>query len=306
MWRYIITIFLSWGLSNIIAGFLLGILIVAYFIFTGNLDINAMLNYIDSYDSNIILFFIETFITISFSMIFLYISLKFIHKRDFMSLVNFSKKYDEFTGKTISWVKRIRWKQMLKGALIWLGFIVIMFIITFIMYPSGFYINFNIENFYLIIFLFILSIPIQVLFEELFFRGYLNQGLSLKIKKPIVVILISSLIFSLGHILNGGTDPISMISNVAITFIMGMIFSVATLVTNGIEWAVGAHFVNNLFAILITSSEGSLGSFETIVQSTVLTDPLIDLFFSIIAFLIFAMILFFYKKEEILNGLGIN
>lgn len=305
-WRYIITIVLSWGISNLIGGFILVFLIAAYFIFSGNLDINAMMDYIISYDSNIVLFFIMVFISFSLSLLFLFISLKFIHKRNFMSLVNFSKKYDDFSGKTINWIKRIRWGQMLRGALIWLVFLVIMLIITFVLNPSGIYINFNIENFYLIILLFILAIPIQVLFEELFFRGYLNQGLSLKIKKPIVVILISSLIFSLGHIFNGGTDLIFMISNVVLTFIMGMIFSVATLATNGIEWAVGAHFANNLFALLITSSEGSAGSFETIIQSTVQMDPLIDFFFSIAAFLVFVTILFFYKKEKILMALDIK
>jgi len=223
-----------------------------------------------------------------------------------MSLVNFSEKYDEFSGKTITWVKRIRWNLMLKGALIWLAFIIVTSLISFAMDPGNFYINFNIENLYLIILLFILAIPIQVLFEELFFRGYLNQGLSLKIKSPIIVILISSLVFSIGHIINGGLDPIFMISNIIVTFIVGMIFSIATLATNGIEWAVGAHFANNLFAFLISSSEASLGNFETIVQTKISGNPLSELIFYLIFLLVFSAILFFYKKESILKGLGIE
>jgi len=306
IWEYLLTIILSWVVSSIIAGFFLVFIITTYFISTGNIDINILLDYIDSYDSNIIVFFLMTFLTISFSVVFFFISLKFIHKRDFMSLVNFSEKYDEFSGKAITWIKRIRWGLMLKGALIWLIFLIVLLSISFILNPEIFYLNLNIENLYLIILLFILAIPIQVLFEELFFRGYLNQGLSLKIKSPIIVILISSFIFSFLHVINGGTDLIFMISNVLITFIIGMIFSVATLATNGIEWATGAHLANNFFAFLISSSEGSIGSFETIIQSTVATDPLLDLIFAIIAFSIFAVILFFYKKEKILKGLGIE
>ncbi|MBZ9570010.1 CPBP family intramembrane metalloprotease [Methanobrevibacter sp. TMH8] len=302
-WRYLITIILSWGVAEIIAGFTLGFLIASYFIASGNFDINYFINYIMDYESNINLFFIMTFFSFSFSMLFLFFSLKLIHKRDFMSLVNISKKYDEFSGKTINWIKRVRWRQIIKGALIWLVFLIVMLLISIILDPSGFNINFNIGNLYLTILLFILAIPIQVLFEELFFRGYINQGLSLKIKSPIIVILISSFVFSLGHIINGGTDPIFMVSNIVITFMMGMIFSVATLATNGIEWAVGAHLINNFFAFIISSSEGSFGSFETIIQSTNLTDPLIDFIFSVIALLIFAIILFFYKKEKILKGL---
>ena len=305
IWRYLITIALTWIVSNLIAGFLLVILIVFYFISTGNLDPIAMVDYINNFDSNAILLLSMTFIIASFSMTFLFISMKYIHKRDFFSLFNFSKKYDEFSGKAVSWTKRIRWNFMLKGALIWSIFLIVLLLIQFILSPETLYLNFNIENFYLIILLFILAIPIQVLFEELFFRGYLNQGLSLKIKNPLIIILISSFVFSLGHIINGGMDPIFMVSNVLITFIIGIIFSVATLTTNGIEWAVGAHLANNFFAFIISSSEGSLGNFETIIQSTTPIDPLWELIFSLIVFSIFAVILFFYKKEKILKALKI-
>jgi hypothetical protein len=97
-----------------------------------------------------------------------------------------------------------------------------------------------------------------------------------------------------------------MVSNVLTTFIIGMIWCVATLTTNGIEWAFGAHLINNFFAFVISSSEGSIGSFETLIQSNVPTDPFLDLIFSTIILLIFAVILFFYKKENILIGLGIK
>ena len=308
-WRYLITIVSSLGVSAFMAAFFSLFLIAIYFLFIGNSDIFAMFDYMDTYDSNIALFFIITFIEISFAMIFLFLSLKFIHKRDFMSIVNFSPKYDEFSGKAINWVKRVRWGQMLKGALIWLIFMITTLLTSFLLSPESYSINPNMENIYLIIFLFILAIPIQVLFEELVFRGYLNQGLSLKIKSPIVVILISSLIFSLLHIFNGGFNPIFMIANVFYTFILGIIFSVATLTTNGVEWATGAHFTNNLLAFLIISSEGSLGNFETIIHFTDFTDPLLGLLdFLIVALilLILLIILFFHNKEKILNGLGIE
>jgi len=300
-WRYLISIILTWIVSNFIGVFVLGFLVAVYFISIGTFDVNAMMDLINSYDYNIVFFFIMIFITISFSLIFLFISLKFIHKRDFMSIVNFSGKYDEFSGKTISWIKRIRWKLMLKGALIWLAFILVPFTIGVILEPENLIINFNIENLYLIIALFLLAIPIQVLFEELFFRGYLNQGLSLLTKKPLPIILASSIVFSIGHIFNGGADPVFMATNVIMTLFVGIILSVATLVTNGIEWAVGAHFANNFFAFLISSSEGSIGTFETIVQTKTPTDPLLDLIFSTIFFVIFMVILFFYKKDKILK-----
>ena len=300
-WRYLISIILTLLVSGIIAGFFLLLVIIVFFIYSGNFNINTINDLLLSYNSNIIFFFILTFFSISFSLIFLFISLKFIHKRDFMSLVNFSAKYDEFSRKAITLLKRIRWNLMLKGALIWLAFLLVSFLIGFIIDPGNYYLNLNINDLFLIILLFMLSIPIQVLFEELFFRGYINQALSLIIKKPIIIIIISSLLFSIGHVINGGMNPIFMVSNVLITFIGGIILSVATLATDGIEWAVGAHFANNLFAFLITSSEGSIGNFETIVQLTVQPDPFWDLIFSTAFLLVFAVILFFYKKEKIMK-----
>lgn len=75
----------------------------------------------------------------------------------------------------------------------------LMLSISYILNPGVLYFNPDLSNFALILILFFLLIPIQVLFEKLFFRGYLNQGLALKIKSPVIVILISFLIFLLGH-----------------------------------------------------------------------------------------------------------
>jgi len=242
------------------------------------------------------------FVTFLFSMAFLFMSVKFIHKRNFMSLVNVLEKYDEISGKTISWINRIRWKQISKGALIWLAFLLVMEAISYLTAPSAYSLNFSMDNFYLIIILFILAVPIQITFEELFFRGYLNQGLSLKIKSPIIIILISSIIFALGHIANGGMEPIFMIENVLFTFVFGFILSIATLVDNGIELAIGAHFINNFYAFLIHSSEGSLGSFQTLIQVNG-GNPMLDFILSILVVLIFGVALFIYKKKEIIKVL---
>ncbi|MDR2967817.1 MAG: CPBP family intramembrane metalloprotease [Methanobacteriaceae archaeon] len=155
------------------------------------------------------------------------------------------------------------------------------------------------------ILLFIIAIPIQVIFEELFFRGYLIQGLSLKIKSPILIILISSIIFSLGHIFNGGDNLIFMIQNVSITVIIGIIFCGFTLVDNGIELATGAHLANNFFTFVITSSKGNLGNFNNIIQ-TVNIDPVLDTIFMIISLLVLSFILFLYKKEDVLKALNMQ
>jgi len=303
-WRYLFTALSSWILSNVIAMPLFTFIIVFYFIFSGNFDINAILQSVDNVESNPLFLLLLIFVIFTVSTIIFLICVKFIHKKDLMTLFNTSKGKD-ISGKSISWIKRIRWNRILKGALIWLIFLSVLTLSLYLYNPNSFIINFNLEHLSMMILLFLLAIPIQVTFEELFFRGYLNQGISLKIKSPLVVILISSLIFSLGHIFNGGENIIFMIQNVSITFIVGIILCMFTLVDNGIELAIGAHLTNNFFAMIIASTEGSLGSFNTIIQ-TVDSDPMTELLFSIASLLIFAFILFLYKKEEVLKALNIK
>ncbi|MDR2967816.1 MAG: CPBP family intramembrane metalloprotease [Methanobacteriaceae archaeon] len=278
-WRYLTTTFLSWGVLIVMI-----LSFAFYFIFFG-LSIELL-----------------TFLSWSISMIVFYICVKTIHKKDVMSLVNVSKGKD-IAGKSISWIKRIRWNKFLKGALLWSIFLAITSIISYIFNPNSFIINFNIYHIAMMILLFIIVIPIQVTFGELFFRGYLLQGLSLKVKSPITIILISSLIFSLGQLI--GDSIIFMIQNVSIAFIIGIIFCGFTLVDNGIELATGAHLANSFFAFIISSSERSLGNFNTIIQS-VNIDPIIDNILTITTLLIFAFILFLYKKEDVLKALNMQ
>lgn len=302
-WRYVLTIILTWGISSIVASIPLVIMFVVYSLSTGQFSFDYLFYIMINYESNPVLLFTAIFISFTMSLLFFILSMKYIHNRNMMSVVNSSK---EEKGKKLSTLKklsnRIRWNKILKGGLLWLAFLIVIEIINYVFSPNSFIFNFNLEKLFLMIILFIIAIPIQITFEELFFRGYLNQGLSLKFKNPVIVILISSVIFSLGHIFNGGNELIFMLQNVSITFLVGMIFSVATLVDNGIEFAIGAHLTNNFFSFIIHSSEGSLGTSTTII-TTISGDPWIELIQTIIAFFIFSLILFLWKKKKVLKAL---
>ncbi|KZX14227.1 CPBP family intramembrane glutamic endopeptidase [Methanobrevibacter filiformis] len=301
-WRYLITIIVTWGIGSFIAGIIMGIILAIYLISTGNLNIEALPDVVNLLENDISLFLFSTFIQSGIMIALFTILVKYIHKRKLMSIINISDKIDAL--KSVKWIKRIRWMNILKGFVIWVAFSSILLFIDYLMDPTIFSLNTNFGNIYLILLLFIIAIPIQVTFEELFFRGYLNQGLSLIIKKPLIVILISSLFFSLGHIVNGGLDPIFMASNVLTTFVVGIILCIYTITDKGIESAVGIHLGNNFFAILISSSEGSVGNFSTLVKTTTAVDQTTSLIFTVGVYLIFLIILVLYKKEEILKYLG--
>ena len=284
-WRYLVTSLMSFGVAEFVAAFYLVIFIVFQQVLIGNY-------------SDMVVYFIIIFFSFSVFTIFLLIFLEFLHKRNVMSLVNTVEKYDVF-GRTKSWVKRIRWNRFFKGFLIWSIFMIIMEAISYIFYPEDFIFNWDLKNFLSLFLLFLIAIPIQVSFEELFFRGYLNQGLSLKIRNPMVVITISSLAFGFAHLLNG-EDAISMMFYVYFAFIVGFVWSIYTLLDNGIEWSTGAHLANNFFAFVIIGGEGSVDNFGTLFLIKG-TDPVFGIILSTLAFFGFLVALLIFKKDKILN-----
>ena len=297
LWRYLATIFISFGLGQLvgyIAFFISGSL---YFtMINGSMDVNLVnLSVTNPYASFILLFFM-----FGFSFLFLFISLRYIHKRDFMSLVNASNEYDKLSKKGTSIINRIRWRKVLRGFLIWTIFMLLVLAVYYVIAPSTFQISFDLSILWLLL-LFLLAIPIQVTFEELFFRGYISQGLSLKIKSPLVVIILSSLIFGLFHVINGGLVPIYIIQNLVMTFLIGFIFCIVTVIDNGIEWAVGAHLANNFHAMIVSSSKasGSAGS-GTLIQS-IGFDPMLEFAIGAILLVIFIIALYCYRKSDILK-----
>lgn len=285
-WRYVLTSVMCFGVSEFVAVFYLIIFIVFQQLFIGDNN------------SEMIFYFISIFLSFSTSTIFLLVFLEVLHKRNIMSLVNTVEKYDVF-GKAKSWIKRIRWNRFFKGFLIWSIFLIIIETVAYLLYPSDFIFTQDLGNFLLLFLLFLIAIPIQVTFEELFFRGYLNQGLSLKIKNPLIILTISSFIFGLAHLLNGD-NVLSMGFYVYSAFVVGIIWSIVTLLDNGIEWSTGAHLANNFFAFVIFGGEGSVDNFGTLF-SVGDSDPLVGIIFSTVTLFGFLILLIFYKKDKILN-----
>lgn len=87
--------------------------------------------------------------------------------------------------------------------------------------------------------------------EEIMFRGVLLRLTGLVLAQPLVVCLLNGLLFSAIHL---DPDPVAFIART----ISGMVWTWAALRLGGLEFAIGAHFANNLFLSLFVSpfSEG--------------------------------------------------
>ena len=114
-------------------------------------------------------------------------------------------------------------------------------------------------NVFLILLLFaIILTPIQCAFEEVLFRGYLLQGLSLKIKNIFFLCLSNGILFMLPHLLNPEPWEYGLSGYVFHLTFAGMFYSYLVIKDNGSEISIGLHAINNLYIALIISTEVSV------------------------------------------------
>ena len=85
--------------------------------------------------------------------------------------------------------------------------------------------------------------PLQTCGEELMFRGVLMQGLGSWFKKPILAIILQSLLFVTLH-------PYNFIGMVDI-FVYGLFYGIVTWKTNGMEASMAMHAANNAFLFVL-------------------------------------------------------
>ncbi|PKL66812.1 MAG: CPBP family intramembrane metalloprotease [Methanobacteriales archaeon HGW-Methanobacteriales-1] len=287
IWRYLITMFLSLFVASLVAGVLLGALIVIWAIFNQTaLHQNFDMGIIYQLLQNPIFLIFLVGLSFSLSFFFLGLSLKVLHKKKFISVIN--------TGN------KVRWSRIGKGAIYWFVILAALDLISYIIDPGSFKISFNLQNnFWILALLALIAFPIQASFEEVFFRGYLMQGISLVFKKPWVVLLVTSLIFSLLHWWNGSTIVLSL-SIVSGTFIIGLMLGIIALADNGIEMAIGVHIINNIYVSVIHSSpDGGLGNLPSLVVSP--SDPYAAPLFLILAAVVLIYLLFRNRKEDVLR-----
>ena len=134
-------------------------------------------------DKNLLLFLI--IFTFFLGLIFLFIGVKYIHKRSITSLITSRKKID--------------WKRFFYGFFLW-GFIALLFsYASILLAPESFTWNFNATPFFILVAISFLFLPFQTSLEELLFRGYFMQGIGIsttnkKFPFYFIYILISMLI----------------------------------------------------------------------------------------------------------------
>lgn len=136
-------------------------------------------------------------------------------------------------------------------------------LIEYAIYPTSFKLSFQPAQFFAAAPIILILTPIQAGTEEVLFRGYLLQAMSV-IRNGWVLATINGALFMLPHLMNPEMNSTEPIVVALVYFIFGFIFALVTIKTNGLELAMGSHIANNLFAALFVNYEHSALSTSSI------------------------------------------
>jgi membrane protease YdiL (CAAX protease family) len=277
---YLLTIGIT-VIGGILASIALIVLfILVYFLSMKTTPANIQFNILN----NAMIILILVGISYGLITLLFYLCIKFIHKKQFISLINIGRN--------------INMNRIFKGAGLW-GVIMTLFTLASIIYNKGsLSFHFDPVPFLYLLIISLLVFPLQASFEEIFFRGYLMQGFGLLSKRPVVPLILTTLIFGLIHFYNGSNLEMS-ITIVLSALILGLMLGIIVLGENGLETAMGAHIANNMFvALFLNSSDSGLGNLPSLITSSSY-NPYSEILLLMGMAVLMITILFWNKKENL-------
>lgn len=182
----------------------------------------------------------------SFVVIFvaLWFCIKFIHAKKFINVI---------TGRNRLDIKRIG-----MGVAIWGVFMLLSMGIEFAVGDvDTLQFQFDASKFFPLLIFALLLFPFQTTFEEIFFRGYLMQGIFLIAKNKWVPLLVSSILFAAMHGANTEVAEFGIMEMMSYYFAMGLFLGAITIFDDGLELAIGVHFIHNFISCMFVTSESS-------------------------------------------------
>lgn len=233
-WRYLLTSAAAWMGPFI----LILIVLIPFIILSHPVKMNITPNnVVNTLNPLIFMVILGAYYTLSF--VLFYLCSRFIHGKTIRKMVSTSSQFN--------------WKNMLKGFGLWSIILGFSLVVDVLINPSQVKLSLD-QPFLILLIMSLIIFSIQASFEEIFFRGYLMQGIGLLTRKPFIPLFFTSAIFAVGHFGNG-TSIITGIGAVLNMFIFGMVLGIITLGENGLETAIGAHIANN---IMVTSMIGGI------------------------------------------------
>ena len=163
--------------------------------------------------------------------------------------------------ETINGRNHLRRNRIGMGMLVWGTMMLITLLIGLLTSPENYQFQFHFGKFLMLLLLTLLILPFQTSFEEIFFRGYLSQGIAAATRNRWWTLIIISLAFGLMHSTNPEVKEFGFWISMPSYVLMGVILGAVSILDDGIELALGIHFINNAFIALFTTHTSS--TFQT-------------------------------------------
>ncbi|MGC3978735.1 MAG: CPBP family intramembrane metalloprotease, partial [Paludibacteraceae bacterium] len=169
----------------------------------------------------------------------------------------------------------LRWNRVYTGAMVWLILYSAYLAVNYFLDKDNFQFSFNPSPFITLVVISLLLIPFQTTFEELFFRGYIVQGMAAWTRKRWLVLIVPAFFFGLMHILNPEIREFGFWIAMPQYWYYGLFLGFLTIVDDGIEMAMGVHAANNIFlSIMVTHKASVLQTPALLTQHRV--NPILD------------------------------
>lgn len=161
--------------------------------------------------------------------------------------------------ETINGRKHIRWKRVWTGIIVWGALLVASIIVSLLTSSPGDYeFRFNPSALIGLVLVILIFMPFQTSIEEILFRGYLAQGVGKWTKSRWWALIIPSVLFALMHKSNPEVKEFGFWLTMPNYLLMGLLLGLISILDDGIELALGIHFINNALGSILITFESSV------------------------------------------------
>lgn len=184
---------------------------------------------------------------------------------------------------------------------------VVLFAVSYNIDNSNIEWNFDLSKFIPLVIISLLFFPIQIGFEEYFFRGYLMQQIGVYTKSIWIPLIITSVLFGLVHSANPEVAEIGF--KMMVFYIgTGLFMGIMSLLDDGLELALGFHFANNFLAATLITSDFSALQTDAIFKYSgevnkvaMFNETLVSMLISYPLFLIVFGVIYKWKWKNLLK-----
>jgi len=277
IWRYALGIFIIFIFTQIGSiPFIIAIFNKVGLEGAANLDPSKMMTILEN--SNLTFFY--TLLTFFVGFIGFLIVIKYLHNQSFLSITTSRKTID--------------YKRILTSFTAISVILVLNILFSFFTSSEEYILQFNLNDFLILLLIAVIFIPVQTSLEEYVFRGYLMQGLGVMFNNKWLPLILTSFSFGFLHFYN--PEIMKLGSILLVHYVAtGLFLGIITLMDDGMELALGFHAGNNLLIALIVTADWTVfqttSIFKYIGEPNVINQSLFSLS------IIYPILLFYFSRK---------